>query len=538
MRGVTRGALEGLGLLFAGTIVVFAMLHATRAGRTALGAGKPLLAQYFEWLFRMLRGDLGWSSGSQQPVAQAIGERLGATIELWLISLVAVIALGAIFGFARARLRATPLGNVLHSLELLARALPVFLFAPLVQLAAMFHGLPVAGDASRETFDLGDRMGHLVVPVLLLAVSFGAWSARLFHDFFRTAQSASGSRRGVTAPIAMTISLIGPALLSATIIVEMVFAWPGIGRLFGSSFSLSDLALAGGVVMTFLATIVVMKLVAALLIGTNAWRSAPHVDVERAHAVRFVRPLDANWVSALGLLLCMVLGIIVIGANVFAPMSPNFIDQVHWEGYPLAPGVGGHVLGTDENGRDLLSRALIAVRTSFAIAIFASAVAAAIGVAVARALKRLPRTEDRAALAVTGIRPFGAYPLVLTGSAIVILTAGAKALSIPAIALIIGAVSWPAIVAAARDRGSARSVFATAISVMAGALLIEVTMSFWGFGVQPLAPSLGNMLVNAQSNLTLAPWAVIIPGAVIVASLFALNAVADALRERFEAAES
>ncbi len=59
-------------------------------------------------------------------------------------------------------------------------------------------------------------------------------------------------------------------------------------------------------------------------------------------------------------------------------------------------------------------------------------------------------------------------------------------------------------------------------------------MSFWGFGVQPPVPSLGNMLVNAQSMLTVAPWDFAVPSALIVLSLFAFNAVGDALRHLCE----
>src|SRR4030088_2177924 len=51
-----------------------------------------------------------------------------------------------------------------------------------------------------------------------------------------------------------------------------------------------------------------------------------------------------------------IMGLVAIFANQITPTDPNLIDQVHWIGYPLAPGVAGHLLGTDENGRDLLAR--------------------------------------------------------------------------------------------------------------------------------------------------------------------------------------
>ncbi len=536
--GIRARAIQGIVasgvLMFAATIVAFTVLHATRSGRADLGAGRPLLVQYAGWLFRVLRGDLGWSSGHEQLVTQEIAERLPATIELWLIALLATIVLGALFGLVRARLDSTPLGNAVVVLELLARALPVFLFGLLLQMAAMVTRLPVAGIASRDAFDFGDRISHLIVPVLLLAVPFAAWSARLFRDAFITAEARNGALRSMTALVTMTISLIGPALLSATIIVEILFAWPGIGRLFSRGFSPVDGRVMGGFILTYVAAVVAMKLVAGVMLGLSDRMTPPRTGAQRGWVTARGRGLLANWVSVLGLVICAVLGIIVLGANVFAPMNPNSIDQAHWEGYPLAPGMAGHVLGTDENGRDLLSRALFGVRSSLGIAFLAALIATVIGTAIAKATARLPWIEDRAALAVTGIRAFGFYPLVIVLAGIVFLTAGVQAITPLSIALIIAAVSWPAIVTAARGERWLSDVLATAVSAIAAALLIEVTMSFWGFGVQPPAPSLGNMLVNAQSNLAIAPWAVEVPSAIIVVCLFALNAVGDALRDLVE----
>ena len=99
-----------------------------------------------------------------------------------------------------------------------------------------------------------------------------------------------------------------------------------------------------------------------------------------------------------------------------------------------------------------------------------------------------------------------------------------------AIALIIGLVSWPAIVPAFRARTPA--MLGGILDVTACALLLEVTLSMHGFGVQPPAPSLGNILVNAQMTFTVAPWVAIVPTAVIVVTLFALYALGDELRER------
>jgi peptide/nickel transport system permease protein len=97
------------------------------------------------------------------------------------------------------------------------------------------------------------------------------------------------------------------------------------------------------------------------------------------------------------------------------------------------------------------------------------------------------------------------------------------------IALLIAAVSWPAIVPAFRALTPA--TLGAVADLTACALLLEVTLSLYGLGVQPPTPSLGNILANMQSLMTVAPWVVIAPTVVVIATLFALYAVADELRE-------
>lgn len=451
---------------------------------------------------------------------QAIGERLPATIELWSCALAAAIVLGAIFGLAHARVRGTPLGDAVLALILLLRATPVFLAALLLQLAWMFARLPVAGMASREGFDVGDRLSHLVLPVVALAVPFGAWSACVFDEFYRRVEGTARiiSVRRLVPSFAATVALIGPVLLAGTITIEPAFAWPGIARLLFNGFE-SSFELDAVVIVMYVTAVALLHLIA------RPWRSRPDREAPPRSA-----PLLRSWLTVLGLAVCIVLVVVALGANLFAPFDPNYIDLAHWQGYPLAPGVAGHPLGTEENGRDLLSRLVFAIRNSLGIAILATVFATTIGIVIAKVTQRLSWFGNGAALAVSGIRSFAWYPILLAAVWIVALSFTVKALNAATLALIVGAVSWPAVVTAIRNGRSARSLAAVAFSVTAGTLLLEATLSSQGFGVQPPAPSLGNMLVNAQANLFVAPWVVVAPAVTIVAALFALNAVGDKLR--------
>ena len=501
--------LASLGLLLASTFAVFALFEAAPGG--------PIVA-YFPWLFRVLHGDLGWSPSNSEPVSQAIVDRLPATIELALCAFAAAVVLGAVIGFARTRTRPRILRGGLSVVQLLCRAIPIVVLAIALQLLLMFTTrLPIAGIASVDTFDLRDRFLHLIAPVLCLAVPFGAWSSLIFYDLFRRSEKpARPTLRDLVGGVAVSAARIGPALLSASLLIESRFAWPGIARLYSNGVAQRDTALVGGVLLAYSAAVVLLQLCAEFSTGS------PRVLAGSRR--RF---------SAIGVTACVVLLLAAFGALtaiLIVPVGPYLIDQVHWQGYPLAPGTAGHVLGTDENGRDLLSRLLVGLRTSLGIAAFAAVIASAIAALVAMAMNSLHAVADRSALSIIGIRPFGAFPFILAAVSVLVTRFHTIGVLNPrVIALLIAAVSWPAIVPAFRALTPA--TLGAVADLTACALLLEVTLSLYGLGVQPPTPSLGNILANMQSNMTVAPWVVIAPTVVVIVTLFALYAVADELRE-------
>ncbi len=525
--------LTSLGLLVASTFAVFAFLKIKPSALAAayhheLRADEPFYLQYFTWLFRVLHGDLGWSTSDAQPVSQGIIERLPATLELALVTLLAAITLGALVGFVRARAHA-PARELLAGLQLLFRALPVLPLAMLLQLAAVFSPWPPpAGISSVEGFDLRDRFNHLILPVASMAVPFGAWASLIFYDVIRVSDSASRvPLRCLAATGALTAALIGPPLLAACVMIEPMFAWPGIARLFYSGVAQADFGLTAGFLLTYVICIVLVKLCSEFALGIGDWRLAQQTGARPTPSSRPRR------FSATGIVACFVLGVAALGAasaNLIAPVGPYLIDQVHWSGYPLAPGVAGHPLGTDENGRDLLARLLVGMGTSLGIAVVATIVATAIGAVVAKATMAVTWFDDRGALSTAGIRPFAALPFMLTTVVVVFATRHVTSIMNPlGIALIIAAVSWPAIVPAFRALSLA--TLGSVVGLTGCALLLEVTLSDLGFGVQPPRASLGNMFANAQSNMTMAPWIVLVPSVVVVALLFALYAIADELHD-------
>ena len=469
---------------------------------------------------------------NSESLVRDFAERLPSTIELALVAFVAAALLGALVGYLRARVRAPALREVLSVPPLLARAMPVVILSLFLQIGMMVAGLPVALASSSDAFDLRDRLLHLIAPVLCLAVPFAAWSSLIFFDFFRAPKGAARVRvRSLLAPLASTAASIGPALLATSVLfVEPRFAWPGIGRLLYNGFGEFEFRLVATCLVVYAAAVVLMKLFGRLAPATSNC-------VTPDSAARQTPPRGRARISVLAALALVVLLVAIVGAlgaDVIAPIGPYFIDQEHWQGYPLAPGTFGHVLGTEENGRDLLARLLVALRFSLGIAACAALLAAAIAALVAKVAKALPWFEGRSAPGTAGIRPFGAFPFIIAAIMVLVDARHNVRFLTPAfIALLIALVSWPAIVSA--FRGSGRARLASVVDVAACALLLEVTQSSIGWGVQPPAPTLGNMLANAQSNLTVAPWAAIVPSAVTVVVLFALYALGDELRERARA---
>ncbi len=248
---------------------------ATRAAvRARAGAELPLWTQYLQWLGGLVRGDLGWSTWQQRPVAVMVAEALPAT--LWLVGCALAVSLGV--GVALGRWMGARAGSrgdrALGTALLVAYALPEFWVA-LALLALLAHGwgwLPAGGAASELAAylppgaRLADRVRHLVLPVLSLAVVSVAVVARvqrsalreaLAHPAIRVARAHGVPERRVRQlawraawlPVLTLTGLYLPALATGAVFVERIFAWPGMGRLLLGGIDARDPALVAGVVV-------------------------------------------------------------------------------------------------------------------------------------------------------------------------------------------------------------------------------------------------------------------------------------------------
>lgn len=287
--------------------------------------------------------------------------------------------------------------------------------------------------------------------------------------------------------------------------------------------------------------------------------------------VTFWKRLSRHKLAVAGLVVLLLMVSAAIFAGQLAPFDPNAIDNVHWQGTPLPPcfqdasQCGGHLLGTDEVGRDMLSRLLFGARISLMVGLFAVLMEVVIGSTLGAIAGYYGGWIDWAIMRVTDVfLSIPLLPLLLVLTAIVAASSSKAALNFGAIVIIIGGLSWMGVARlvrasflslrerefaeAARAIGNNdfriifRHLLPNAVAPIvvqatldvAGVIVLESTLSFLGMGIQPPTASWGNMLSNAQANLQVAWWAAVFPGLCILVTVLAINYMGDGLRDALD----
>jgi peptide/nickel transport system permease protein len=275
--------------------------------RAEYGLDKPLWVQYFTYLGNLLQGNLGTSTTTHNPVTEDLAKALPATLEIAIGAIVLSVVIGVVLGTIAAYRRGKVTDHVLRVVSLAGLSVPTFWLA-LVLYYVFYFKLHIAPGSGRLSTDFNppptvtglytvdsllagqldtflDAASHLFLPVLVLTLYTVGLLTRfvrtavleiLDQDYVRAAKAKglptrtvvwSYVLRGASIPVLTVVGLAFGSLLSGTVLVESVFAWPGIGSYAYQAASHLDLPGVMGVGLLIGVMYLLVNLVVDLLYG-------------------------------------------------------------------------------------------------------------------------------------------------------------------------------------------------------------------------------------------------------------------------------
>jgi len=301
IRYALRRLLLLIPVLFAVTIIISSLLYFTpgdpvrvmlgfRANeeavakiRVELGLDKPFYVRYLKWVGNAAKGNLGRSLQRNEGVLDMILERLPATLELTIFAVLVAALLAIPIGVISATKANTIFDNILSSSALFWVSMPGFWIAMIAMLllSMKLNIFPISGRGGPLWTIEGMR--YLALPGLILGIRQVAIISRLIRsgmveilneDYVRTARSKGLAERIVIYKHALrnamipTVTIFGvqiPEILSLAVIIEVVFAWPGTGRLLVDAVFKRDYTLVQGIVFIYSLLVILMNLIVDLL---------------------------------------------------------------------------------------------------------------------------------------------------------------------------------------------------------------------------------------------------------------------------------
>ncbi len=293
---IIRRLLMLVPMLFGVSVAVFLILHSIPGDPARMAAGpdaseadieqirvnygldRSLIVQYGIYLQKVVQGDLGDSFQTLAPVTEGILRTFPATLELAVAGMFIAVFLGVPIGIYSALHPRGAADRLVTSLAVLGISMPGFFLGLVLMLvfASMLNWLPPTGRGG---------FAHLVLPSITLGVPYVATFARLTRssmldvfseDFIRTARAKGLSWRKVTyrhalrnasIPLVTMLGLDFGRLLGGAVIVEKVFAWPGMGRYMVDAIMVRDIYVVQGTILVFAASVVIINLIVDVIYG-------------------------------------------------------------------------------------------------------------------------------------------------------------------------------------------------------------------------------------------------------------------------------
>ena len=249
----------------------------------SLGLDRPVWVQYGHWFANMLHGDFGVAFTYNQPALTVIAQRLWPTLQLQIAAIALSLIIAVPVGIISAVRRYRPLDHILTTGSLFGLSMPNFWFALLLilLLSTKFHWLPTFGDGGDGS--VFSRIPYFVMPLLVLGLATVPWYARFMRanmiDTLRTDYVRAARARGVperrivvrhafkpaVLPVITIVGLSLPRLVGGSVVVETIFAWPGLGRLAYDSIQRKDYPVVMALVLLTGAFVMIINLLTDVL---------------------------------------------------------------------------------------------------------------------------------------------------------------------------------------------------------------------------------------------------------------------------------
>lgn len=264
--------------------------------REALGFDKPLPEQYITFLGKLVQGDFGNSLSYKRPAIEAVMDALPATLELTLFAMLLAIVVAIPLGVIASLNRGSPVDGTVMTIGMLGQSIPSFWLGIMM---IMFFGLQlrilpisghvpfimplVQGNFVQAFTNLPQALYYLIMPGFAVAFYSISRNARLVRssmlevlsqDFVRTARAKGISERAVVIrhalrnawlPVVTMIGLEFGFLIGGVVVVEMVFSWPGIGRLVFNAINQRDIPVVQAAVVVLALVFIALNLIVDLV---------------------------------------------------------------------------------------------------------------------------------------------------------------------------------------------------------------------------------------------------------------------------------
>lgn len=254
--------------------------------RQSLGLDRPLVIQYLDWIKNFVTGNMGFSFSDRQPVLDIIGQRLGPTLLLMIVSLLVAYATAIPLGIIAAIKKDTLLDRFIIGWTFLNVSFPPFFLglALIYILAVQLDIFPTGGLTELGSdSDIGDIIAHLILPVIVMASQFSANMIRyvrssvisvMEQNYIRTALAKGLSRKQILyhhvlrnslIPIVTVIGTDLPKIIGGAVVTEQIFQWPGIGSLTVAAINARDYPVLMAIVILSAIAVLVANFVIDLL---------------------------------------------------------------------------------------------------------------------------------------------------------------------------------------------------------------------------------------------------------------------------------